>query len=408
MKTIAVTLNCYKNQFNEKNPFDWLTQELKSQWKDQTTLPDLVAIGLQEFLPFNKAFIFGDFKYEESFREQLHNALEGGFSSTFKENSSSPRLSFLTFKGRRFSFVKNIRHVGNAIYLFTSGGLDIIDMNACYMGSGWFWMGNKGAVALKLTIEDKSEEKATPWTLCFISCHFDSHQTDLYYRNIQFQDIPTRMLFTEMNETGNDVYYSSVSDQDVVILMGDLNYRVYTKNKTSSELLGLYQTSQFSELFQYDQLSHQLSKSSNQFASKFTEAEITFPPTYKYIQGSSALNETRIPSWCDRILLKSSLFAFDVEKYFSVVSCKLSDHKPVVAFINFTRTSETTSRGIAEEKYRNIKMDSYYFAKQRIGNLADFAAGLLVIMWTNSFKIPVIIASIVAYSISGSIKNKLW
>ena len=59
------------------------------------------------------------------------------------------------------------------------------------------------------------------------------------------------------------------------------------------------------------------------------EAEITFPPTYKYIKGTNFYNlSKRVPSWTDRILYKNVKQITPI--YYDRIYINFSDHKPIV------------------------------------------------------------------------------
>lgn len=59
------------------------------------------------------------------------------------------------------------------------------------------------------------------------------------------------------------------------------------------------------------------------------EANITFPPTYKYIKGTNFYNlSKRVPSWTDRILYKKEKKIIPI--YYNRICINFSDHKPIV------------------------------------------------------------------------------
>jgi len=404
MRVLALTFNCFKQEFHEGNSFDWLTEEIDRQCA-KPILPDLIAIGLQEFLPFNKAFIGGDDFYEELIREKLHMALESAFSLPIEPTKSPLAQNRLHIADRQFAFVKKACHVGNIVFLFSKTSLRISNVCTSYMGSGWFWMGNKGAVAIKLSIEDKNAEgKTNIWSMCILSCHFDAHKTDPYARNNQFQEISTRIIFEEPSDC--DLPLSFVEDQDVTILLGDLNYRVYNEFKSAEELISLHQSERYDELFKYDQLTNQFSKNSHPFINQFTEAKVIFLPTYKYSLGSDKIDETRIPSWCDRVLYRSTLYDCQVIKYLSIPSCQLSDHKPVMAILDISTNSTTATRAFSEREIAaKTQTDSYHLFKKRVGATADLTAGLAFNVLNNPLKIPIIALGIFVIFLASTIRN---
>lgn len=66
----------------------------------------------------------------------------------------------------------------------------------------------------------------------------------------------------------------------------------------------------------------------------FEEAELTFPPTYKYDLFSDewdTSDKARCPAWTDRVLVRSSDFV--IEHYGRNETLKNSDHRPVLALI---------------------------------------------------------------------------
>ncbi len=61
----------------------------------------------------------------------------------------------------------------------------------------------------------------------------------------------------------------------------------------------------------------------------FTEAPITFPPTYKYDMGTNTYDtseKNRVPSWTDRILYCGSRIT---SSEYNRLALDFSDHKPV-------------------------------------------------------------------------------
>ena len=119
--------------------------------------------------------------------------------------------------------------------------------------------------------------------------------------------------------------------------MGDLNYRLDVDEKPSA--LASTIQSDYTALIPQDQLV-KLRNSGGAF-SDFHEGRIEFPPTYKYIRGSSQYDDRkekkiRAPSWCDRILYclhdassSTEVSRITVVDYNHVPSMVTSDHKPV-------------------------------------------------------------------------------
>lgn len=118
---------------------------------------------------------------------------------------------------------------------------------------------------------------------------------------------------------------------------------------------------EWDKLLKYDQLS--FDRRNGLAFGEFSEARITFPPTYKYSHGSNYLNiedwKLHWPAWCDRILFttKSRILKNNISLHESQVSSNLqdeytwttipllynsctkvlaSDHKPVYALFKVT------------------------------------------------------------------------
>eukprot|EP00947_MAST-08B_sp_MAST-8B-sp1_P004318 g4318.t1 len=125
----------------------------------------------------------------------------------------------------------------------------------------------------------------------------------------------------------------SVLDHDVVIWIGDLNYRIDESVSLHSCYAAL-QHGNISFLRDRDQLN--IERHAGRVFEGFEEARIDFFPTYKYIPKTDEYDrrekkkkKPRPPAWCDRVLWRSS----------PLLSCRaygraelnLSDHKPVFA-----------------------------------------------------------------------------
>ncbi|RKP16822.1 DNase I-like protein, partial [Rozella allomycis CSF55] len=86
---------------------------------------------------------------------------------------------------------------------------------------------------------------------------------------------------------------------------------------------------------------------------QFQEAQITFPPSYKFDAGTDNY-DTSTPSWCDRILWCKN---DDVENlsYQSHPSLKMSDHKPVSASFNIKEKYDRVHQNVirALDKFEN-------------------------------------------------------
>jgi len=206
-------------------------------------------------------------------------------------------------------------------------------------------VGNKGAVAISFSFDDSS--------FCFVGSHLAPHDKNLEERNKQFSAIVRQLKL--------GVPLCDILDQfDHVIWCGDLNYRVPLKPDVS---LPLIKEGNFAPLLEADQLT-QARKNKEAFTD-FAEGRISFPPTFKLSKGDPKNKKQdaeadedeekekekkkkkkkklgkieegyvtkRNPSWCDRVLWKSSPAASPLKllEYHSSNLFVASDHNPVHA-----------------------------------------------------------------------------
>lgn len=174
-------------------------------------------------------------------------------------------------------------------------------------------MGNKGGVATRFRFHDS--------TFCILNSHFNAHQQNVARRNQDYRDICT--IIFNIPESGP----MTIFDHDNIFWMGDLNYRIDLPDETVREKI---KAAQWEYLFQADQLNIHM-KRGNVFTG-FSEAPITFAPTYKYVVGTHEydIEKARIPSWCDRVLWKASddrLLNLSYRRH----ELLQSDHRPVSA-----------------------------------------------------------------------------
>ena len=89
----------------------------------------------------------------------------------------------------------------------------------------------------------------------------------------------------------------------------------------------------FNEFLEEEELENL--KEKELFVYDVSEAEITFPPTYKYVKGTNFYNlSKRVPSWTDRILYKKSGKISNI--FYDRIDINLSDHKPIAGLFEIT------------------------------------------------------------------------
>ncbi|CAG8456567.1 3155_t:CDS:2 [Funneliformis mosseae] len=291
--------------------------------------PDIIAIGFQEFNEYPNAFLNIN---SETRIKHCEGMIERAIYNCTRE--------------RYYQVTRSI-FVGLALVIYVRDELinQIKDVEVEQIGVGPMWIGNKGAIVVRLIIFiDSSRENVN--SVCFVCAHLAPHSKNVLKRNKDFQSIIQRL------STPYKKKYDTMYDNDYVFFFGDLNYRIelnYLKNPslTISRLMNLLNTNQHQLVLPFDQLN--IERKRGRVFNGFQEGEVKFSPTYKYyVDTFDSFNfSKRIPGWY---------------------------HKPVSALftINFIPPNiKTTNVTI------NIKIDKWRVVKKVIGNIFTRIAGLL-------------------------------
>ncbi|XP_078485744.1 inositol polyphosphate 5-phosphatase OCRL isoform X2 [Ciona intestinalis] len=310
------------------------TEPLDAWVSSEVTPPDVYAIGFQELDLSKEAFVFTESSREEEWMKAVKQALHPGAS---------------------YKLVKHIRLVGMMLLVFAQDRHleDITAVASHHVGTGLLGkMGNKGGVGVRIMLHNSS--------LCFINSHLAAHVEEIQRRNQDYQDICSRMKFPDPE--GQSI---SVFSNDVLIWLGDLNYRIdKLPLETVKERI---EKGQYEKLKEHDQLTSQ--RREGNVYPDFEEGDLTFRPTYKYNPGTDEWDTSekcRCPAWCDRILWKESAKTkprktkrkdlVQLLKYQAHLSLKISDHKPVSAVfkINVKVITRELYRKVYEEEIRRL------------------------------------------------------
>ncbi|OLY85699.1 Inositol-1,4,5-trisphosphate 5-phosphatase 1 [Smittium mucronatum] len=172
--------------------------------------------------------------------------------------------------------------------------------------------GNKGAIGCRMTLGKKHN-------VCFVAAHLTSGSNKEADRNGDYNYI-TNNLQTNLS--------------DLVIWAGDLNYRLDLPSSFDAQ--ELINKKNYESLALFDQLSYQMNSGAI-FQGGYSEMQIDFRPTYKFLKGTSDYDTRadvpRVPSYTDRILYRLGSRKMSVRQvdYYCCETFLFSDHKPVCA-----------------------------------------------------------------------------
>lgn len=264
---------------------------------DNSFLPDIYAIGLQEIIELNAGSILNADsskagRWSDALTQQLNSQSSDKYLLLRTESLSSMALYLFV----KESLVNNISHVFGASKKTGLGGMTV----------------NKGACAVRF------EYGSTSFAL--VTSHLAAGTTALAERYNDYVTVMEGLTFSR-NYT--------LPDHDHILWFGDLNYRITLPN---DQCRFFVEKGAFDDLFKQDQLQQEMKKKGAFFG--FNEGPILFYPTYKFDKGTNDYDTSekqRIPSWTDRILYQSDSDVPELEQlnYSSIFDMVYSDHKPV-------------------------------------------------------------------------------
>ncbi|XP_074962675.1 phosphatidylinositol 3,4,5-trisphosphate 5-phosphatase 2-like isoform X1 [Phalacrocorax aristotelis] len=195
-------------------------------------------------------------------------------------------------------------------------------------------LGNKGAVGVSFLFNGTS--------FGFVNCHLASGSEKTHRRNQNYSDILRSLVLGDKRLSAFDLTLRFTH----LFWFGDLNYRL---DMDVQDILAHITKKEFEALLAVDQLN--LEREKNKVFLRFSEGDISFPPTYRYERGSrdsymwqkfkTTGMRINVPSWCDRILWKSHPETHVVcNSYGCTDDIVTSDHSPVFATFEVGVTSQ--------------------------------------------------------------------
>ncbi|GAA96671.1 uncharacterized protein L969DRAFT_90599 [Mixia osmundae IAM 14324] len=316
-------------------------RELNRDGKDMTYLhdllsssgsPDLLVFGFQEMIDLEskkltaKTMLFGRKRADSVYSDAVSHT----YRAWHETLAQSVRMAMDPAQPYEVLQAENLVGLFTCIFVKSSERAALRDVALTNVKTGMGGRyGNKGAILARLVVDDTS--------LCFINMHLAAGQRHLRQRNKDLVDIlEAKSSFAEHPVHAPYAYYGggsgvNVFDHEVVWAQGDLNYRIDMRRDAVLEAI---KQGDLEALWAQDQLHKQMKTNQSFRLRAFTEAKISFNPTYKYDPGTDEYDSSekkRIPAWCDRILWRASHKGQVTPLSYQRHEVKISDHRPISA-----------------------------------------------------------------------------
>lgn len=241
----------------------------------------------------------------------------------------------------------------------------------------------KGAIVARFVVDDSS--------LCFINCHLAAGQSHTRARNKDVAAILEDGTALPRSEIAEALPYVGGGDGTMILdhelcfvrsllmsflllqkvfislfgaqLGGDLNYRI---DQRRDAVIGAVHSGDLDFLLHHDQLRKQAKNNPGFRLRSFTEAPISFAPTYKYDRRSSEYDSSekkRAPAWCDRILYRCRDASRVQTLHYRRYEANVSDHRPISAAFR------VTVKSIRQDARAVVKAEVLTLWKQRENRL---------------------------------------
>ncbi|KAL8694146.1 MAG: hypothetical protein Q9218_001143 [Villophora microphyllina] len=319
----------------------WLSPPLRDQRRE----PKIIAVGFQEIVELSPQQIMSTDPgrrqiWEEAVRQTINTKRKGSSDDEYVLLRSGQLVGAALIVFVKSSALRKIKNVEGSVKKVPSNayaqrrGTKIDNRQTGMSGIA----GNKGAVAIRMDYANTR--------ICLVTAHLAAGFANYEERNRDYRTISHGLRFQRNR---------SIDDHDTIIWLGDFNYRI---GLSDDKVRRLIKANDLGTLYQNDQLNLQMV--AGRVFPHYSEAQITFLPTYKYNNGTDAYDtseKARIPAWCDRILRKgNNLKQID----YTTAPLRFSDHRPVYATFQCTISSineqqkEELSRSLYDRRKRDI------------------------------------------------------
>ncbi|KAH8675997.1 SacI homology domain-containing protein [Xylariales sp. PMI_506] len=322
-------INIWVGTFNLNGKTTGVNEDL-SAWLHPpevgSSQPEIVAVGFQEIVELSAQQIMNS---DPTRKQAWESAIKKCLNSRAKQ-----------IGGEKYVLLRSGQLVGAALCIFVKSSLlsKIKNVEGSVKKTGMSGIaGNKGAVAIRMEYANSQ--------LCFVTAHLAAGFANYEERNKDYATIHHGLRFQRNR---------GIDDHDTVIWMGDFNYRIGLSHERAMELV---QKQDLGKLYENDQLNLQMVAGLS--FSFYSEARITFLPTYKFDIGTDIYDtseKARIPAWTDRILRKGTNIR---QLSYNSAPLKFSDHRPVYATFQciVSIVDEARRSQISQELYERRKAD---------------------------------------------------
>ncbi|XP_047342620.1 type I inositol polyphosphate 5-phosphatase 8 [Impatiens glandulifera] len=310
---------------------------------------DIYVLGFQEIVPLNAGNVLGAedngpaAKWLDLIRQALNSNTTTAPTSPYNYNNDTTSPSeylWASELGRspckfspRYCLAASKQMVGIFLCVWIRADLvsHVSNLRVSCVGTGIMgYLGNKGSISISMTLQQT--------TLCFVCTHLASGEKegDEIRRNSDVMEILKRTTFSNSRRRVTNPPPNSILAHDMVIWLGDLNYRLqFGECGNTRELVN---KNDWQALLKKDQL--RLEQRQGGVFDGWKEGTIQFAPTYKYIANSdnyvtqtfTSKEKRRNPAWCDRILWRGGEGL--KQMFYMRGESKFSDHRPVCSLFS--------------------------------------------------------------------------